>query len=75
MGQPNNTIHDELESLKQAELKKFAQDREDFIKQTEGNRPKVNDPRAISEVKSELTEEELAKQNEATDKWINQYLK
>ena len=42
---------------------------DDFIKQTEGNRPKVNDPRANKETKGELSKAELKAQEKATREW------
>ena len=42
-----------------------------FISETEGNRPIVDDPRKLTKIKSELTPEEIAKQEEETEKWIN----
>ena len=41
----------------------------EFIKKTEGNRPKVDDPRRDVKIKIDLTDEELAKQTEATKEW------
>jgi hypothetical protein len=48
---------------------------EQFIKQTEGNRPRVNDTRRDVKIKAELTDEEVKAQAEATEKWATQYLK
>ena len=49
--------------------------RDKFIKETEGNRPPINDPRRDAEIKKELSPEEIKLQAEATEKWATQYLK
>ena len=63
---------DTRESLEEITLK---QSLETFIKETEGNRPAVNDPRRDTEIKTELTPEQIKLQEEATEKWATQYLK
>lgn len=63
----------ELEDLKLAELKKFDAERKALLAQ-EGNRPVVNDPRKDKPLKDVLTEEEVKKQAEETEKWANRFL-
>ena len=45
-----------------------------FINETEGKRPRINDPRAEIKIQN-LTGAELKKQAEATEAWAEQLLK
>jgi hypothetical protein len=44
----------------------------EFINKTEGNHPIIEDSRKLAQIKSELTEQELADQTEATKQWEKQ---
>ena len=73
MTQPIQDTTD-INKLKQAELSAFEEARLALLAK-EGDRPPINDPRRDAKIKSELTQEELAKQQEALELVAKQYLK
>lgn len=64
---------EEVEAFKEEEIRKFAEERKAFLAQ-EGNRPPINDPRALAAIKIELTDEEVEAQAKATAEWEKKML-
>jgi hypothetical protein len=59
---------------KEDELKRLIDKREKLVDKMEGNRPRVNDPRAYTEIKKEMTEDEYQRQKAGTEKRIKEFL-